>query len=503
MTVEILEPPVWDPEAEHRQGEFFRPNSWAQQRFLISDTPELLYSGSLGSAKTRSLAEKGAKRCAKFAGSRTVVGRRYRAHLGGSTLAMLREKVITPAHWAWGWRSAADGGSTLFWPNGSEMWFVGFDNPQRLLSSEVDMVLIDECVELNEEQWDSAADRLRRQVYDDDGNTAPTQIAGATNPASPAHFLYQRFRPNLGSHIEWTLEPVRLRTGHVMPANTAWAECVCSSPMDNVANLPPRYLAQLERRHGRYYERMVLGKWVNYEGAVYDCFDQDHHVVRRPRFWDEWGGFPPPDWQRARGIDYGYHPDPFVCIWLARSPGGTWFVYRQIYKTRTLVSAHTKRIMELEDEELRALNRRLREKGEQELRWLPMMGTFGDHDNQARKTMDYESGGQIIVERARKEINPGIETVYGLLQPVTGPDGIKRSRMYVVDRRWSLVEVDEERAEAKLPLCLEDELFAYKYAEQPADRDKPSKDEPLDQHNHACDAVRYPVHTIRMRQGWI
>jgi len=495
MAVEVMDPALLPV------GQYFRANSWAQQRFIESQAPDLLYSGSLGSAKTRTLCEKLDRRARTFKKSISVVGRRYRNHLGSTTLAMLREKVISPAHWAWGWRPANDGGSTLFYPNGSEIWMVGFDNPQRLLSSEVDMIMVDECVELTEEMWDAAAGRLRRKVYDEDGNMAYWQIGGATNPGSPSHFLYNRFRPNIGSHIEWTRDAQELRNGQIIPAGTMSAECICSGPLDNYENLDPKYLARIGRYHGRYYERMVLGKWVSFEGMVYDCFDHDLHVVRAPRLWDEWGGYPPPDWERVRCIDFGFKPDPFVCLWLARSPRGTLFVYRQIYKTDVLVSQHARHIMALEETELATINKRLWEKGRDPLRWLPFAGTFGDHDAEGRATLAQESGGEILVERAIKEVDAGIQTVYELLQPQIGSDKIRRARLYIVAN--SLVGMDVERADAHMPTDLVGELFAYRFPQQPGDKDKPSKDQPVDQHNHACDALRYGTHTPKMRSGWI
>ena len=53
------------------------------------------------------------------------------------------------------------------------------------------------------------------------------------------------------------------------------------------------------------------------------------------------------------GIDFGYWPDPFVCQWWAKSPEGAF--YRELYRTKTLVEDHARRILEFERQEVAAL----------------------------------------------------------------------------------------------------------------------------------------------------
>ena len=47
----------------------------------------------------------------------------------------------------------------------------------------------------------------------------------------------------------------------------------------------------------------------------------------------------PRDWPRYLAIDFGY-TNPFVCLWAAKDTDGRLFIYRQIYKTKTLVEDH-------------------------------------------------------------------------------------------------------------------------------------------------------------------
>lgn len=487
-SIDILDPPLYP------QGEHFSPNSWAQWRVYTSTSPDLLYSGRLGCGKTKLLCEKGDDRCRSFSPARVAVCRRFREHIGSSILPELR-KAITPAHWQWGYRRAEDGGSTLFYPNGSQILLLGLDNPQRLQSTEFDLILIEQCEEVDEEQWQFASGRLRNRALplDEDGipmdgPAAPQQIVGACNPESPMHFLYRSFRPDAGSHMQWTTEPTLLPNGHVIPPGDVLREVVCAGALDNLENLDPRYLARLQRMKGRYYERMVLGKWIAFEGMVYDVFDHDLHVIARPKSWSEWGGYPPPSWERMRGIDFGYHPDPFVCRWYVRNPSaGAWIMYREIYMTNRIVSAHARTILREEEKELATAQRYAAQYGHSVPRYINLIGSYADHDAEDRATLESEG---VVTERAIKDRSPGIQTMYDLLTPEVR-DGRLQPRLFYVRPEESLVERDEARADLGLPTCGIEEIASYRF--------DPKKAGKTLGEDHAMDADRYTHHTHAMR----
>jgi hypothetical protein len=49
---------------------------------------------------------------------------------------------------------------------------------------------------------------------------------------------------------------------------------------DNAQNLPPDFLTTLEAKYrGKMRDRYILGKWVAFDGVVYDEFDPSIHVV--------------------------------------------------------------------------------------------------------------------------------------------------------------------------------------------------------------------------------
>lgn len=91
---------------------------------------------------------------------------------------------------------------------------------------------------------------------------------GTSNPDSPAHWLKARF---LDRAAELNLNRFQF------------------SLEDNPA-LDPIYVAALKREYtGLWYKRYIQGLWVAAEGAIYDMFDPDVHVVDKlPAFSQHW-----------------------------------------------------------------------------------------------------------------------------------------------------------------------------------------------------------------------
>lgn len=86
------------------------------------------------------------------------------------------------------------------------------------------------------------------------------QILADTNPDSPYHWLHKDFLTNedlLGHEVKrWQFR------------------------LDDNPALSEEYKNRIKRLHsGLWYKRMVDGLWVVAEGAIYDMFDEDRHVI--------------------------------------------------------------------------------------------------------------------------------------------------------------------------------------------------------------------------------
>lgn len=486
MPVEILDPPLT-----------FAPRFWAQERAIVSDAPELLYSGPYGCAKTRALCEKADMRCRLHRSARVVVARKKRVDLGSSVLPILLDQCITPAHRDWGWVKSAEGGSTLFYPNGSQILVVGLDDPGKLRSAEFDMVVVDQAEQLDEEEWNAAGGRLRWvPAPARDGTPAYRQLAGACNPADPSHFLFKRFRPDAGSHVIYSEADERLADGRVLKSGAVRGEVICGTVNDNFKYLPDDYQLRLSRYKGRYHDRYVLGLWIAYEGRVYDNFEPELHVIDRPREWIErWGGYPPPSWQRYVGIDFGY-VNPFVCLWVARDPAtDTFYVYREIYFSHRLVRTHATKIKAEERKELATLQECSRGQGIPPLDYLRIGFRAADHDSENAAQLANDG---IATTPAEKEIDAGIQDVYELLASYDD-DGVRKSHLYFL--KDSLVEPDPALELDRRPLRTAEEIAGYNFlprAVSSTARPRNPREEPADVDNHGCDALRYVARTLRV-----
>jgi PBSX family phage terminase large subunit len=124
------------------------------------------------------------------------------------------------------------------------------------------------------------------------------QLFGTTNPDNPAHWLKRKFLDRLGELPDW-------RRFHFT--------------LEDNPSLTADYIASIKREFtGLWFRRFVLGEWVAAEGAVYDMWDPEAHVV-------PWGGLPRMRQLLAVGVDYGTtNPTAALLLGLSdeRSPDG-------------------------------------------------------------------------------------------------------------------------------------------------------------------------------------
>lgn len=215
---------------------------------------------------------------------------------------------------------------------------------------------------------------------------------------------------------------------------------------DNQENLPSDYIETLDALPEIKRKRMRDGLWCDNEGLVYDEFDEDIHVL------DE---MPPGSetWSQIRGIDFGY-VNPFVCLQGSVDGDGRLYLDLEHYKSKMLVEDHAKIIRE----------------------WPPIISSVADHDSEDRETL-HRHGVPTIP--AKKDIRVGIDAVKARLK--LQPDG--RPRLYFTKRMINTIN----------------EIYSYRW---PTGQDgKNDKEVPVDDMNHAMDALRYIV--MQLDAGFI
>lgn len=391
---------------------------------------EVLVEGPAGTGKSRTWLERLHRLAEENAGVRILICRKTRTSLTESALVTFERYVLPPGHYSLSGRVPRRGyRHSYMYENGSEIVVAGMDTPSKILSTEFDLIFVQEATELTEEDWETLITRLRS------GGLEFQQIGGDCNPDRAGHWLNQRCLDGRTKRIVTTHEdnPVFFD-----PVTKTWTEAGIS------------YLKKLDKLSGARKLRLRDGKWASAEGLVYDSFVPALHVVDRFKV--------PDDWSWVWSVDFGF-TNPFVWQEWAIDPDGKAYLHREIYKTRSMVVDLAKQISRL-------------------VRGMPRpLAVVCDHDAEGRAVLERELG--IKTTAACKRIREGIQAVQARLTPAE--DGSPR----LFFMRGALVERDQELVSAKKPTCTEEEVDGYVW------QSDLRKDLPVKEDDHGMDCMRY------------
>jgi terminase large subunit-like protein len=438
------------------------PRTDAQIAALNSTEPELLYSGRKAGGKSWVIVVKGWAYAERYPGARVLWARAERRSMDNTTLEVARE-VFPPEVWAACWKPAK---SRLELPNGSHIDVLGLDDPGRMQGSRYGFVGIDQGEQLSFQQFEMANACAGQR------DMPWHQTMLAVNPETPAHWAYRRYTPDQGSGVrEVTVKKIAARVVRVARADL-WDL------------MPASYMARLDGLSGVRRRQLLEGEWCAHEGMVYgSSWDAARMAgIEPPEICQRWGNLPPPDWDRIRGVDFGFdHPN--VCLWLAQEPGSDRLhLYRQHYRSGLSPRENARRLVIAEEEELRQLRKHCpdpeiaRQMGPQ-LAELNVVESWADTDRGERATYAEEG---IWTQPADKDVLAGIGTVADLM-----------ARGKIVTWRGNLLERDERLAGLEEPTCLEEEIPLYHRPGGAEDGGLAKKEMPIKERDHACDALRY------------
>lgn len=185
----------------------------------------------------------------------------------GKTERTLKRNVIDPIIDMVGSKRARYlAGSGEFWLFGRRIYVAGADNVKAVTKIQ-GLTLAgaygDEIATWVQELWDMLGTRL---------SVPGAQFFGTCNPASPAHFL----------KTDWLDRASRWITasGDTSTGNGEIDLHRFTFVLDDNQHLDPSFVASLKAQYrGLFYKRYILGLWVPAEGAIYDMWDVDKHVV--------------------------------------------------------------------------------------------------------------------------------------------------------------------------------------------------------------------------------
>jgi len=396
---------------------------------------EVILEGPYDTGKTLAALNKLNVFLAKYPGSQGLMVRQTYKSLLASAVVTFERKVLPIPPDSPRCPLVKYGKSRPEWydyPNGSRLYLGGMDNPDKFLSSEFDIIYINQAEELKLDSFEKLTGRATGRA----GNAPYPQVLGDANPDAPTHWIMNR-----GS-----LKTIKSRHED---NPTIFNQ---DGTLTEQGKLRMRVLDNLS---GVRYKRGRLGLWVAAEGQVYEEYDPDLHLLS-PDFQI------PDSWTRYRAIDFGYR-NPFVCQWWAEDEDGRLYLYREMYMTQRTVKVHAEQINRLSEGEHYA-------------------ATVADHDASDRATLQ-ENGIRTIP--AKKDKALGLEKT----QERFKKQGDGRPRIFFV--RDCLVEVDPELRQEYRPVCTVDEIPGYIFPEEKENR--PRDEEPIKQDDHGMDAMRYMV----------
>lgn len=386
----------------------------------------LLLTGSAGGGKSRLAAEKIHGYCLKYPGATALIMRKAREWAGRSIVPFYNQTVVGSDP-----RVRYNKSEGAFhYANGSTVYSGGMlDDKQRESVRSIggagglDIAWFEEANAFSRQDFEEIIGRIRHTAAD------WQQIILTTNPDAPTHWIYRDLIQGGAASVYY------------------------SGAKDNPYNAPA-YLANLDKLTGVLAQRLVYGKWVQAEGAVYDEYDPALHVIDAAKC--------PAFVRHIRVVDFGY-TNPFVCQWWGLDADGRMYLYRELYVTRQLVEDLAARILTLTADTY-------------------IEGTVADHDAEDRATLARHG---VITTPAQKNVSPGIQAVQARLK--VQPDG--KPRLFIV--RGALVELDPLLEAAKKPVSTQDEVAGYAWTR--TQDGKPNKEQPIKLDDHGMDAMRYAV----------
>jgi PBSX family phage terminase large subunit len=431
---------------------------------MASREPEIMLHGPAGTGKSRAVLEKLYAAAQKYPGMRGAIVRRYRSTITQAALVTFDQLVRIP------------GDKVKFnsvdqeynFPNESQIVVAGLDDPTKILSTEFDIIYVQEATEIDEATWETLTSRLRW------GRMPYQQIIGDCNPASERHWIMRRFKQGKLHMIQSSLKDNPLWWDEV---NQEWTESGLN------------YIGKLQALSGVMRARLFEGRWVGAEGAVYTEYSADRNLL---------DPFPLPDhWTRYISVDFGY-TNPFVAQWWAEDNDGRLYLYREVYGIHTPVEdwAHLmhdlskneniKAIICDHDEEDRAtLERHMAH---------PASQCYGGRDKDFYK-VPKNRRPTIPADKRRESVRTGVEQVQSRLK--LAGDG--KPRLYFF--KGALIAQDLVLVEAKKPTSTLEEIDEYvwdeiknsRYGERVLEHPKKTND-------HGMDAMRYVVRYVDGQQ---
>jgi len=337
---------------------------------------EMILSGPRDTGKTVSLLWKLHLSALKYPRASIVMARKQQTDLYSTVYTSFVNRVLIPSralpilHF----RGGQDKPEWIDYPNGSRIWLTGLDKSSKVLSSEHDLVYVNQAEEALLADWEALSSTTTGRA----GAIPNPQCIGDCNPSHPMHWIKQRAMSATNPDGPLTL----LNSTHRDNPE------IYDQVTGELTAAGASRLAPLQSLTGARRSRWLDGLWAAAEGIIYECFDPVRHTVKH---------FTPPNtWWRVFGMDPA--GARVAALWLACDPKNlTLHVYREYCEPFGVTTPeHAQKILKLSE-------------GEAVVRWI------GGAPSENQLRTDYEGAGVPLTQPPVSAIWSQIDKVIQLL----------------------------------------------------------------------------------------
>lgn len=422
-----------------------------QRAFVDAQAEEVLFGGAAGGGKSFGQLVDALRFSLRYPGSKQLILRR--------TYPELEKSIIRTSLEMFPREVARYNGTSHVWyfSNRSLIEFGNCDTEKdvyKYQSAEYDVLRFDELTHFTETMYTYLISRVRGT------NPYPKQVKSCTNPGGIGHaWVKRRFiEPAEPGKMFWE----RDRSGD------AHSRIFIPSRVDDnlfLMRSDPGYKKRLQNLSRNDQKALLYGDWNLEDGAYFDEFCEDVHVVAPHPL--------PANDRRYMSLDYGL--DMLACYWYSVDEMGYVTIYRELYQSGLII-----------DDAARAIHRAMQPDEMQRISCIfAPVDLWGRRQETGKSVADRFADMQIFLEKVSGRREPGWYEVKRYLHPQTDEFGDTRPKLQIFSSCRNLIRC--------LPAVQHDEKFPNDVAKTPHEL------------THAPDALRYfcdglPLPPAKMRK---